>query len=141
MSKKRIDVVKVQMVKEDTLWYLKRRIEEPKDAADIMRDFIGNADREWKLSKSSSLRIAFILVYKPSCKPKPYFFKAIRFHLAKEWTTSIVSPGISFIVKDTGFSYPFKLSLIPELFSTYIGAETRFKPISLPNSSWNVSRI
>ncbi len=46
MSRKRIDVVKVQMVKEDTLWYLKRRIEEPKDAADIMRDFIGNADRE-----------------------------------------------------------------------------------------------
>lgn len=46
MSRKRIDVVKVQMVKEDTLWYLKRSIGEPKDAADIMRDFIGNADRE-----------------------------------------------------------------------------------------------
>ena len=46
MSKKRIDVVKVQMVKEDILWYLKRSIGEPKDAADIMRDFIGNADRE-----------------------------------------------------------------------------------------------
>ncbi|RTX70532.1 DNA repair protein RadC [Mammaliicoccus sciuri] len=46
MSRKRIDVVKVQMVKEDTLWYLKRSIGEPKDAADIMREFIGNADRE-----------------------------------------------------------------------------------------------
>ena len=32
--------------KEDTLWYLKRSIGEPKDAADIMREFIGNADRE-----------------------------------------------------------------------------------------------
>lgn len=46
MSRKRIDVVKVQMVKEDTLWYLKRSIGEPKDAADIMREFIANADRE-----------------------------------------------------------------------------------------------
>ncbi|WP_114604132.1 MULTISPECIES: JAB domain-containing protein [unclassified Staphylococcus] len=41
MSRKRIDIVKVQMIKEDTLWYLKRRIEESKDATDIMRDFIG----------------------------------------------------------------------------------------------------
>ncbi|HDH4244961.1 TPA: JAB domain-containing protein [Staphylococcus aureus] len=46
MSRKRIDIVKVQMIKEDTLWYLKRRIKESKDATDIMRDFIGNADRE-----------------------------------------------------------------------------------------------
>lgn len=46
MSRKRIDVVKVQMVKKDTLWYLKRSIGEAKDAADIMRELIGNADRE-----------------------------------------------------------------------------------------------
>ena len=47
MSRKRIDVVKVQMVKKDTLWYLKRSIGEAKDAADIMRELIGNADREY----------------------------------------------------------------------------------------------
>ncbi|WP_394877655.1 JAB domain-containing protein [Mammaliicoccus lentus] len=46
MSRKRIDVVKVQMVKKDTLCYLKRSIGEAKDAADIMRELIGNADRE-----------------------------------------------------------------------------------------------
>ncbi|MFH0716163.1 JAB domain-containing protein [Staphylococcus delphini] len=46
MSRKRIDVVKVQMVKKDTFWYLKRSIGEAKDAVDIMRELIGNADRE-----------------------------------------------------------------------------------------------
>ena len=86
------------------------------------------------LSNSSSLRMAFIFVYKPSCNLKPYCFKAIRFHFAKECTTSICSPGSSFMVKDTGFSVPFKLSFKPELCVTYKGAEILDKFNSLPNS-------
>lgn len=43
---KRIDVVSLQMVKEKTLWYLDRKITSPADAAKIMRDFVGNPDKE-----------------------------------------------------------------------------------------------
>lgn len=34
------------MIKTDTLSYLKARISNPEDAAEIMRSFIGNSDRE-----------------------------------------------------------------------------------------------
>ena len=43
---KEINIVSLQMIKTDTLSYLKARISNPEDAAEIMRSFIGNSDRE-----------------------------------------------------------------------------------------------
>lgn len=43
---KEINIVSLQMVKTGTLSYLKNRISSPEDAAEIMRSFIGNSDRE-----------------------------------------------------------------------------------------------
>ncbi|MEB7822013.1 JAB domain-containing protein [Staphylococcus xylosus] len=43
---KEINIVSLQMIKTDTLNYLKNRILNPEDAAEIMRSFIGNSDRE-----------------------------------------------------------------------------------------------
>ena len=43
---KRIQVVSVQMVKEKNVYYASKSINCPKDGADILRQFIGNADRE-----------------------------------------------------------------------------------------------
>ncbi|MEB7800872.1 DNA repair protein RadC [Staphylococcus xylosus] len=43
---KEINIVSLQMIKRDTLNYLKNRISNPGDAAEIMRSFIGNSDRE-----------------------------------------------------------------------------------------------
>lgn len=43
---KEINIVSLQMIKTDTLSYLKNRISTPEDAAEIMRSFIGNSDRE-----------------------------------------------------------------------------------------------
>ena len=52
---------------------------------------------------------------------------AIRFHFARECTTSIVSPGIAAISKDTGRSTPFKLSFRPDSGFTNKGADTRVR--------------
>lgn len=46
MESKQINIVSLQMIKIDTLSYLKRRITSPEDATDIMKSFIGNSDRE-----------------------------------------------------------------------------------------------
>ncbi|MBG1554400.1 RadC family protein, partial [Staphylococcus aureus] len=43
---KEINIVSLQMIKTDTLSYLKNRISNPEDAAEIMRSFIGNSDLE-----------------------------------------------------------------------------------------------
>lgn len=43
---KEINMVSLQMVKTGTLSYLKNRISSPENAAEIMRSFIGNSDRE-----------------------------------------------------------------------------------------------
>ena len=43
---KEINIVALQMIKTDTLNYLKNRISNPGDATEIMRSFIGNSDRE-----------------------------------------------------------------------------------------------
>ncbi len=43
---KQINIVSLQMIKTDTLSYLKRRITSPEDATEIMKSFIGNSDRE-----------------------------------------------------------------------------------------------
>ena len=43
---KEINMVSLQMVKTGTLSYLKTPISSPEDAAEIMRSFIGNSDRE-----------------------------------------------------------------------------------------------
>lgn len=43
---KEINIVSLQMIKTDILNYLKNRILSPTDAAEIMRSFIGNSDRE-----------------------------------------------------------------------------------------------
>lgn len=43
---KEINIVSLQMIKTDTLNYLKNRISNPGDATEIMRSFIGNSDRE-----------------------------------------------------------------------------------------------
>lgn len=46
MSKKKINVVSIQLVKEKVIWYLERKIKEPRDAYNIFKDFIGESDRE-----------------------------------------------------------------------------------------------
>ena len=46
MSKKRIDIVSTKMVKEYSILYATRRIESPEGAADLMRDFLEDLDRE-----------------------------------------------------------------------------------------------
>ena len=46
MSKKRIDIVSTRMVKEYSILYATRRIEGPEDAADLMRDFLEDLDKE-----------------------------------------------------------------------------------------------
>lgn len=43
---KEINIVSLQMIKTDTLSYLKARISTPEDAVEIMHSFIGNSDRE-----------------------------------------------------------------------------------------------
>ncbi|MBF7025362.1 JAB domain-containing protein [Staphylococcus kloosii] len=43
---KEINIVSLQMIKTDTLSYLKARISNPEDAVEIMHSFIGNSDRE-----------------------------------------------------------------------------------------------
>ena len=43
---KEINIVSLQMIKTNTLSYLKARISNSEDAAEIMRSFIGNSDRE-----------------------------------------------------------------------------------------------
>ena len=46
MSKKRIDIVSTRMVKEYSILYATRRIESPEDAADLMKDFLEDLDKE-----------------------------------------------------------------------------------------------
>ena len=46
MKKKRIDIVSTRMVKEFSILYATRRIENPEDAADLMRDFLEDLDKE-----------------------------------------------------------------------------------------------
>ena len=75
-----------------------------------------------------------MLVYRPSPGAKPYSFNAMRFHLAREWTTSMVSPGIPETSNCTGRSVPLRLSFRPLLFSTNRGAEIRSRFISFPSS-------
>lgn len=43
---KEINIVSLQMIKTNTLSYLKARISNPENAAEIMHSFIGNSDRE-----------------------------------------------------------------------------------------------
>ena len=43
---KRIQVVSIQMIKEKNVYYENNVIRSPKDSAVIMREFIGNSDRE-----------------------------------------------------------------------------------------------
>lgn len=43
---KEISIVSLQMIKTDTLSYLKTRISNPEEVTEIMRSFIGNSDRE-----------------------------------------------------------------------------------------------
>lgn len=45
-SRKRVDLVRLKMVRESSTLYEPRRIESPKAAADLFRQFIGDADRE-----------------------------------------------------------------------------------------------
>jgi len=46
MQAKRVDVVKIKMVKESSFLYETRRIESPDDAAKMVKRFIEDADRE-----------------------------------------------------------------------------------------------
>ena len=70
--------------------------------------------------------MAFISVYRPSPGWNWYRFRARRFHLAREWTTTAVSftPRMS---KDTGRSTPFRSSFRPEEAATNRGADTRWR--------------
>ncbi|WP_312095359.1 JAB domain-containing protein [Aminipila sp.] len=44
--KKRVDIVKLEMVKEASLKYMKRVVTNPLEVGELIRDFIGNPDRE-----------------------------------------------------------------------------------------------
>ena len=46
MQAKRIEIVSTRLVKEKSVTYPKRRISSPRDAADILREFFDNQDRE-----------------------------------------------------------------------------------------------
>jgi len=45
-SRKKINIVSLQIVKESHQWYSKRQIQSPDDAVEIARQFLGNPDRE-----------------------------------------------------------------------------------------------
>ncbi|PKE62288.1 JAB domain-containing protein [Macrococcoides caseolyticum] len=44
--RKRIDIVKIQQIKEGSIHYAKRKISSPRDAADIARQYSPSSDRE-----------------------------------------------------------------------------------------------
>lgn len=46
MSKKRVDIVSLQMVKEKSVLYEQRKVSSPWDAFMLLKDFLSNADRE-----------------------------------------------------------------------------------------------
>lgn len=43
---KRVDIVKIKMVKESSILYAKRRINSPSDGVDIVKEFLQGEDRE-----------------------------------------------------------------------------------------------
>ncbi len=46
MAAKRVDIVQIKMVKESSILYATRRIQSAIEAAELVRDFIGDLDRE-----------------------------------------------------------------------------------------------
>ncbi|MCL6557569.1 MAG: JAB domain-containing protein [Firmicutes bacterium] len=46
MQAKRVNIVSVKMVKESSVTYAGRSIKKPEDAVKLLRDFMGDADRE-----------------------------------------------------------------------------------------------
>lgn len=46
LAKKKINIVSLQIIKEDHQWYSKRYVRSPDDAAEIARQYLGNPDRE-----------------------------------------------------------------------------------------------
>lgn len=43
---KRVNIVQIKLVREKTILYKKRKIRSPNDAYEILRDFLGDVDRE-----------------------------------------------------------------------------------------------
>jgi len=43
---KRVDIVKIKMVKESSILYAKRKINSPSDGVDLVKDFLDGEDRE-----------------------------------------------------------------------------------------------
>lgn len=43
---KRVDIVQVKLVREKTMLYKNRRIRSPHDAFELMKEFLGDVDRE-----------------------------------------------------------------------------------------------
>ena len=46
MENKKVQVVHLQMVKDDEIAYGSRRMDNPREAAELMKDFLGDVDRE-----------------------------------------------------------------------------------------------
>ncbi|EAA0223598.1 DNA repair protein RadC [Listeria monocytogenes] len=46
VAAKRVDIVKIQMVKEGSLLYKNRTVHSPQNAFDLMKQFLGDVDRE-----------------------------------------------------------------------------------------------
>ncbi len=46
MTKKKINIVSLQMIKEKVMWYSERKIKSPEDAYHILKKFAGDSDRE-----------------------------------------------------------------------------------------------
>ena len=46
MTKKKINIVSLQMIKEKVMWYSDRKIKSPEDAYQILKKFAGDSDRE-----------------------------------------------------------------------------------------------
>lgn len=49
LKSKRVEIVSIKLVKESSMLYSKRKVTSPYDAAELLRDFIENSDREMLL--------------------------------------------------------------------------------------------
>ena len=46
MPAKRVDIVSIKLIKENSIMYAERRVSDPSSAVDLVRDFIASSDRE-----------------------------------------------------------------------------------------------
>lgn len=67
IAAKRVNIVSVKLVKESSISYKSRKINSPADVADLLRDFIGDPDREMMIvvcldTKSQPTNISIVSI-------------------------------------------------------------------------------